>query len=108
MTDDVHGDEMLKRVVATVVRVARPTRVVLFGSLARGDAGPNSDMDLLVVVPPGRHRRETARQVYRALARLGRAVDVVVVTTEDIELYRHDPGMVIAAALAEGRELYAA
>jgi len=108
MMDDVQDNGMLEHVVATVIRVANPTRIVLFGSLARGDAGPDSDMDLLVVVPPGRHRRETARQVYRALARCGRAVDVVVVTTEDIELYRHDPGMVIAAALAEGRDLYAA
>jgi predicted nucleotidyltransferase len=108
MTGDFNDDDLVQEVVSTVVRVASPTRIVLFGSRARGSAGPNSDMDLLVVVPPGRHRRETARQVYRALSRLGRAVDIVVVTTEDVERHRHDPGMVIASALAEGQELYAA
>jgi predicted nucleotidyltransferase len=108
MTSGFPDDELVQQVVATVVRVASPVRIVLFGSLARGDADRDSDMDLLVIVPPGRHRRDTARRVYRALARLGRAVDVVVVTTEDVERHRHDPGMMIGRALDEGTELYAA
>ena len=80
----------------------------VFGSAARGDPGPHSDIDLLVVVPPGTHRRDTARGIYRALAHVGFAVDVIVVTTEDVSRYRHAPGTVISSALAEGRELYAA
>lgn len=95
-------------VIEAIVEVADPVRIVLFGSVARGSPGPHSDLDLLVVVPPDRHRRATAQAIYRRLASLGVAVDVVVVTTEDVEKHRDNPGMVIRTALAEGRELYAA
>jgi predicted nucleotidyltransferase len=95
-------------VVEAIVEVADPVRIVLFGSVARGSSGPHSDLDLLVVVPPDRHRRATAQAIYRRLANIGVAVDIVVVTSEDVEKHRDNPGMVIRAALAEGRELYAA
>ena len=101
-------EESVRQVVEVIVGAAKPQRVVLFGSSARGDAGPDSDLDILVVVPSGRHRRNTAREIYRRLARLGFAVDVVVVTSEDVERHRDDPSMVIATALSEGRVLYAA
>lgn len=68
-------------------RVARPTRIVLFGSAARGQIGPNSDPDVLVVMPDGIHRRETARRIYRALRGLGIPKDVVVVTESDVERF---------------------
>ncbi|MCP3962913.1 MAG: nucleotidyltransferase domain-containing protein [bacterium] len=101
-------DEILSRVVDRIVSVASPSRIILFGSLARGESGPDSDFDLLVVVPPDRHRRKTAQAIYRNLVDLGSAVDVVVVTTADLERYRDHPGMVIRTAVDEGRELYAA
>ncbi len=101
-------DEIITRVIDRIITVASPTRIILFGSAARGDAGPDSDLDLLVVVPPDRHRRKTAQAIYRNLVDIGSAVDVVVVTTEDLERYRDDPGMVIHNAVEEGRDLYAA
>ena len=101
-------DEIVSRVVDRIISVASPSRIILFGSLARGDSGPDSDLDLLVVVPPGRHRRKTAQAIYRNLVDIGTAVDVVVVTTVDLERYRDHPGMIIRTAVEEGRELYAA
>ena len=86
--------------------VKNPLRIVLFGSAARGEMGPNSDMDILVVVPAGAHRRKTAQQIYRNTVDIGFAIDVVVVTTEDVKQYRNHPGMIIGSALAEGRDLY--
>lgn len=86
--------------------VANPLRIVLFGSAARGEMGPNSDLDILVVVPAGAHRRKTAQQIYRNTIDIGFAIDVVVVTEEDVKQYSDNPGMVIGAALAEGRDLY--
>lgn len=100
--------ELIKAAVEAIVAASAPHRVVLFGSHARGDAGPDSDLDFLVITAPGTHRRDTAKAIYRALARLGVAVDVVVVTTEDVAAYADASGLVIGAALAEGRELYAA
>jgi uncharacterized protein len=103
-----HMERLLSRTVEAVVEIARPLRVVLFGSFARGEAGPHSDLDILVIVPRGRHRRDTARAIYRRLAGLGHAVDVVVVTAEDVERFRDSPGLIISTALSEGREVYAA
>lgn len=101
-------DDLIRRVVDKVVSVASPAKIILFGSAARGASGPHSDVDLLVVVPPGRHRRKTAQAIYRNLVEIGRAVDVVVVTTEDLKRYRDHPGMIIRTAVEDGRELYAA
>jgi predicted nucleotidyltransferase len=78
--------------VARIVEAARPERIILFGSAARGEAGRHSDIDVLVVAPEGSHRGRTAEAVYLALLGFGIAVDVVI--------YRE--------ALRDGRELYAA
>ncbi len=100
--------DTINRVVHRIVSVASPLRIILFGSAARGDTGPSSDLDLLVVIAPDRHRRKTAQMIYRNLVDIGFAVDLVVVTSQDVVQYRDHPGMVIGTALAEGRELYAA
>ena len=97
-------DELVRRIVAAV----QPNRIILFGSAARGQMGPNSDLDVLVVMPDGVHRRQTARKAYRALAGLGWSKDVVVVTEEDVRRFADEPSLVIYPALKEGRELYRA
>ncbi len=48
---------VLGEIVHRIVEVARPERIILFGSAARGQMGGDSDVDLLVVVEPGVHRR---------------------------------------------------
>lgn len=99
---------VVQKTVDIIVDVANPVKVILFGSSARGEFGPNSDLDFLVVIRAGGHRRKTAQRIYRNLVEVGFASDIVVVTEEDLERYGDHPGMVIARALAEGRELYAA
>ncbi len=96
--------ELVRRIVATV----HPRRILLFGSAARGQMGPNSDLDILVVMPDGVHRRRTAQDIYRGLLGMGIAKDVVVVTESDIRDYGDNPSMVLFPALREGRELYRA
>jgi len=86
--------------------VVSPKQVVLFGSAARGDVDENSDIDLLVVVPNGTHRRRTAQSIYRNMVGLDFAADIVVVTEEDVEKYRDAEGWVIREALAEGKLVY--
>jgi uncharacterized protein len=99
-------DEALDEVVRRIVDVARPERIVLFGSGARGGSGEGDDLDLLVV-KSGAHRRKLAQKIYVALIGVGRSVDVVVVTPEDIERFGDSPALVIEAALREGVEVYA-
>lgn len=95
-------DELVKRTVEAV----HPLRIILFGSAARDAMGPDSDIDLLVVVPDGVHRRLAAQMIYRSLRGLGFAKDVVVVTESDILEYGDNPSLVINPAINQGKELY--
>lgn len=99
-------ESIIGRLVEETVRVADPRRIILFGSAARGEMAPDSDLDILVVMPDGVHRRRTARKLYRALAGLGFAKDIVVVTESDLEKYGKNPSLVIRSAIEEGKELY--
>lgn len=91
-----------------IVRELQPRRIVLFGSQARGSARPGSDVDLLVVVDEAESRRRLEARIYAALAGIPVGTDVVVVTTEDVDRYRHVAGTILGPALEEGRLLYAA
>lgn len=95
-------DELVRRIVAA----AHPRRIVLFGSAARGQMGPDSDLDILVVMPDGTHRRRTAQDLYRALLGLGFAKDILVVTESDVRQFADEESLVICPALREGKELY--
>lgn len=94
-------------IIERIVEVADPERIILFGSAARGEAGPHSDLDLLVV-KEGVHRRKCAQKIYRSLIGVDRAVDVVVVHPEDIEEYGDSHALIIKPALQDGREVYRA
>jgi predicted nucleotidyltransferase len=97
----------LQQIIERIVAVAQPEKIILFGSAARGEMGPNSDVDLLVI-KAGAHRLDLAGKIYGNLHGVDEAVDVVVVTPEDVERYRESPALVIAPALREGKVVYAA
>jgi len=101
------GDELLKEIIARIVRVAHPERIILFGSRSRGAISPESDVDLLVVKATA-HRRKLAMAIYRKLAGVGCPVDVIVVTPDDVVKYRDVPYLFIEPALREGKGIYAA
>lgn len=102
-------DRVLEEIVRRLVKILHPERIYLFGSKARGEAGPDSDYDLLVIVPhselPGYRRDQVA---YRALLGLGVAKDVFVWTRDEFESRRHLPASFPATVLREGKLLYAA
>jgi predicted nucleotidyltransferase len=100
--------DLLAEVVRRIVEVARPDRIILFGSAARGEMTPDSDLDLLVVKRGVEHRRRLAQLIYRRLLGVEVPVDVLVVTPEDIEEFRDKVGTIIGPALREGREVYVA
>lgn len=99
-------DRTIKRMVDRIVEDFDPEQIVLFGSRARGDARPDSDVDLLVVVRGPVRKRELATLIYRALAGMGRPKDIIVVTTDEVERYRDVPGTIVYPALREGQLLY--
>lgn len=98
--------EILDETVRRILTVVKPRRIILFGSAARGNMGPNSDLDFLIVMPDGIHRRKTSQQLTRVLFDLGMPKDIVVVTESDVRNYGGNPSLVIAPALEEGKELY--
>jgi len=100
--------QVVDRLIQSVVTSVHPLRIMLFGSAARGEMGPDSDLDVLVVMPPGTHRRKTAQRLYRQLVGMGIPFDIVVATPEDLELHRSNPGLIYGTILREGTEVYAA
>lgn len=100
--------EKIEELTRQIVQAAHPRRIVLFGSAARGRMNPHSDVDILVVMPDGAHRRQTAGTIYRALAGFGYSKDIVVVTEDDVRRFGDEPSLVICPALREGKELYRA
>jgi predicted nucleotidyltransferase len=100
--------DKLADLVGRIRSVVDPIRIVLFGSHARGDAGEHSDLDVLVVVPDGTHRRHTQQDLYMQLRGFGLPVDFVVATPSDLERYKDCQPCVISPALKEGVEVYAA
>ncbi len=99
--------KLLDTIIRRIVEVAQPEKIVLFGSAARGEMGPNSDLDILVVKSCS-HRRKLAVEIYRHVGGLGCPVDIIVVTPEDVERYGQCPALVIEPALREGKVVYAA
>ena len=98
--------QVLHEVVKRLVEKFRPRRIILFGSQARGTANNRSDVDLLVICPVSGKKRSLMVAMDRALAGLGIARDVIVLTPEEFERDRHIPGTVARPAALEGQVLY--
>lgn len=98
--------ETLQKIIRRVVEVAQPEKIILFGSAARGEMGQHSDVDLLVVKRGKFHQGHLMGEIYMNLHGVGQAVDVVLVTPEEVERYRDKHFLVIAPALREGKEVY--
>lgn len=100
-------EEWLPVIVDRVVDRFGPERVILFGSLATGHPGRDSDIDLLVVFRAPADRRSTAVALRLAVADLPAPVDFVVTDLAEIERRGDIPGSVLRAALTEGRVVHA-
>ncbi len=104
----IERDPVLAEILRRLVEAYQPERVYLFGSKARGDEGPDSDYDLMVVVPdsaPPERRR--SRLAYQVLWGTGRAADVLVRTHEQFESRLNVKASLPATVSREGKLLYA-
>jgi len=99
--------KVIDEITQRIVEIVEPLRIILFGSAARGDMRSDSDIDLLVVMPEGTHRRQTARLIRKHLADFVLSVDLVVATEDDLRKYGNNFSMVYYPALREGKEIYA-
>jgi len=98
--------EVLEKIIQRIVEVAQPEKIILFGSAARGTMGRHSDVDLFVVKSGEFDQSRLVGDIYMHLYGVGQAVDVLVVTPEQVEQYRNTHCLIIAPALREGKEVY--
>lgn len=110
--DNVYKAELSQQTIQELVQRIRKAvvanQIIIFGSSARELMAYDSDIDVLVVVPDGTHRRRASQQIYMSLVGFGKPVDVVVATTSDINLHKDKPGYIYRNALTEGKTIYAA
>lgn len=102
-------ERVVQAIVQRIVEAVAPERIVLFGSAARGEMRPDSDLDFLVVKATP-NRLDTTQEIRRRLRGVAPGIpkDIVVVTPEDVERDRDTIGLIIRPALREGRVVYAA
>ena len=96
----------VRRMVQRIVRQFHPERVILFVSHARGDAGPDSDVDLRVVMPASGSKRRQASEIDRVLADRRLPLDLIVVTPEEFDAYKDVVGHILYPAVRERKLLY--
>jgi uncharacterized protein len=103
-------DELLRLMVEVIVREADPEKIILFGSRARGDAKPDSDVDLLVVesepFSPQRSRRQEAVRLYSALRNLPVSKDLLIYSRDEFDKWKTSLNHVVGRAFREGRVLH--
>ena len=99
-------EELLQEAVQRILSVGSPEKIILFGSWARGQARPDSDLDLLIIEESDLPRQRRAGRYRMALLGLFPAKDIVVWTPSEVALWRDVPNAFITAILAEGRVLY--
>jgi predicted nucleotidyltransferase len=97
-------DDAVKRIVEQF----HPAKIILFGSRARGSVGPDSDVDLLVVMDVEGSKRRQAVEIDLALSDRAFPLDLIVVTPEEFEKYRDVVGHILYPAVREGKVLYGA
>jgi predicted nucleotidyltransferase len=98
--------EKLPEAIGRLVQQFDPLRIVLFGSHARNEARPDSDVDLLVIVPHLENKRETAIRMLASLRGLRAPIEVIPTDPEEIARRGNLPGDVLRSALREGRTVY--
>lgn len=99
-------ERTLGQMVDLIVKRFAPDRVILFGSHATGLAGPDSDLDLLVVMKPKHSKAAQELEILKVLRRFRMPKDIVVTTPEDFAWRAKIPGTVERPAAQEGRVLY--
>jgi len=99
--------EQIREMVDRIVARFHPDRIILFGSHARGEAGADSDVDLLVIMPLAGSRREKAIEIGVAVHDILVPKDILVTTPQDFERRKDIVGTIERPAAREGKVLYA-
>ena len=99
--------DVLKFLIDRIVTLVNPLRIIVFGSASEGSLKEDSDIDILVVMPEGTHRRHTAQKLYKEIRGAGKPFDIVVATPSDLKKHKNNIGLIYSTILREGKEVYA-
>ena len=99
--------KIVKQLVSQIVELVHPLQIILFGSAGRGEMSAQSDLDVLVVMSEGIHRRHTAQFLYRQINGLGTPFDILIASPSDLEKHKDNIGLIYRTILQEGRQVYA-
>ena len=103
-------EKNIQEMASVIVREVHPEKILLFGSQARGTAGPASDVDLVVVEKkpfgPGRSRREEMTRLGKLLSGFDFPTDILVYSQKEFEYWSQSLNHVVGRAVREGRTLY--
>ena len=100
------NESTLDEIVQRIVEGFDPQRIILFGSWARGSAGPDSDVDLLIVMEVEGSKRQKATEIDMALVGIPVPIDLIIATPVDLERSLDSIASIIAPAVREGKVLY--
>jgi predicted nucleotidyltransferase len=100
------NETMIREATDRLKSAAPGATIIMFGSRARGDERETSDLDLMVVEPEVKARREEMVRLSRVLRPLRIPVDIVVIGRADFEKWSKAPGTVFHLAATEGKVLH--
>ena len=106
MTKDPQVQSAILEMVRRIVEKFHPEKIILFGSHARGDAGPDSDVDLLVVLQVEGSKRELRVNIRVAIEDIALSKDILVATPDEVLRKSRQVGSVLRSAIKEGEALY--
>lgn len=98
--------EKINEMVRRIVKGFDPEQIILFGSHAKGTAGLDSDVDLLIIMPVSGSKREKQIEIGVALHDIRIPMDIIVATPEEVERRKNLIGTIIRPALREGEVIY--
>ena len=104
----MEANKTIELMANKIARTFRPERIILFGSWARGEQTPDSDVDLLVIMPQVSDPRALRIAIRRSVNGMGLPKDIIVLSSAEFEAERGIPGTIAYPADKEGKVLYAA
>ena len=99
-------NDSLEKAIKTIVKVAEPDKIILFGSHAKGDDKPESDYDLLVLKRGVKKQRSLTQKIYLSFKDIGAPIDVIVADLDKYEQLKTDPYLIYSEAAKNGRIVY--
>ncbi|MDP3150052.1 MAG: nucleotidyltransferase domain-containing protein [Ignavibacteria bacterium] len=104
------SNEVLNNIVEDIVKKVNPTKVILFGSTARGETNKDSDLDLLIIEKDkfnkDRSRRKELHSIRQLLIKYRIPKDILLYDEEEVEYWKDSANHIIARCLKEGTTLY--